>query len=164
MPASDRSHRSSNRSDQYEARNKRLRGRAWRVGSLTRAEPDRLVITEMSRADSLSDAVSAQLHFGRSHPEQQPTAAAAVREGTPDAKTTVGQRAANAHKCCWSSCVASMTHLGEEVWVCAQKPFIVRAQPCQSTGQGTDRNNRARSGFINLLLFFLHGAVDVGNV
>lgn len=51
--------------DQYETRNKRLQ----RVGSLTHVELGRFVITEMSRADSLSDAVNPQAHFGRSHPE-----------------------------------------------------------------------------------------------
>lgn len=55
--------------DQYELHNKRLQSRVWRVGSLTHVELGRLVITEMSWADSLSDAVSPQAHFGRSHPE-----------------------------------------------------------------------------------------------
>lgn len=71
-------------------------------------------------------------------------------EGTPDTKTTVGQRAVNTHKCCLASCVASMTRLCEDVWVCAQKLFLVRAQPCQSTGHETAQSNR--SGFINLFV------------
>lgn len=71
-------------------------------------------------------------------------------EGTPDTKTTVGQRAVNTHKCCLASCVASLTRLCEDVWVCVQKLFLVRAQPCQSTGRETDQNNR--SGFINLFV------------
>ena len=33
------------------------------------AELDGLVVTEMSRVDSLSDAVRQQVYFGRSHPE-----------------------------------------------------------------------------------------------
>lgn len=54
-------------------------------------------------------------------------------EGTPDTKTTVGQRPVNAQKCCLSSCVAPVTCLCEDVWVWAQKLFLVRAQPCHST-------------------------------
>lgn len=45
-----------------------------------------VVVIEKSWADSLSDAVSQQVHFGRTHPEYQLTKAPAAHGGHPKRK------------------------------------------------------------------------------
>lgn len=45
-----------------------------------------VVVIEMSWADSLSDAVSQQVHFGITHPEYQLTKAPGVHGGTQPAQ------------------------------------------------------------------------------
>lgn len=74
------------------------------------AEQARLVVViEMSGPDSLSDAVSRQVHFERTHPEYQLTKAmSACRErGGGGTKTAV----VHTRKCCLCLCVARVTCL-----------------------------------------------------
>lgn len=54
------------------------------------------VVIEMSWADSLSDAVSQQVHFGITHPEYQLTEAPGVHRGAPP---TQKQQLCGASKC-----------------------------------------------------------------
>lgn len=48
-----------------------------------------VVVIEMSRADSLSDAVSQRVHFGITHPEHQLSKASGMTQKPTDTKTTV---------------------------------------------------------------------------
>lgn len=106
-----------------------------RVESIMHAGLARLVVViEMSWADSLSDAVSQQVHFGITHPEYQLSKAPGVHGGHCQHKNN-SCVPLNAHKCCPCSCVACVTCLRIwDVWVCglysAPKVFLEGVQPC----------------------------------
>lgn len=101
------------------------------------AGPARLVVVvEMSRADSLSDAVSQRVHFGITHPEYQLTKAPGCSQGA--APTQKQQLSPNAHKCRVSLCVAFVTCLCMRKFGCglqtAPTVFLEGVQPWLSSG------------------------------